>query len=91
MPSRSRPQSRQTSAARFSVHDVCSLSVRLLVLLPFGFPLYSDHDLDVPHRTLIPKTKGRTLEEKDVIFGAVQEDKRRANIAEQDTVSKVCL
>ena len=73
------------------MHDVCSLSVRLLVLLSFGFPLYSDHDLDVPHRTLIPKTKGRTLEEKDVIFGAVQEDKRGADIAQHDAVRKLCL
>ena len=55
------------------------------------FSTRSDYDLDGSHRILIPKTKGRTLEEKDVIFGAVQEDKRRANIAEQDIVSKVCL
>ena len=33
---------------------------------------------------LIPETKGRSLEEMDVIFGAVQEDKRRADIAKQE-------
>ncbi|KAM5544475.1 hypothetical protein V8D89_002135 [Ganoderma adspersum] len=32
---------------------------------------------------LIPETKGRSLEEMDVIFGAVQADKRRADIAAQ--------
>ena len=32
---------------------------------------------------LIPETKGRSLEEMDIIFGAVQEDKRRADIEAQ--------
>ena len=67
------------------------LSVRLLVLLPFSFPLYSDNDLDVPHRTLISKTKGRSLEETDVILGAVQEDKPRVDIAKHDAVPRLCL
>ncbi|KAI9063797.1 MFS general substrate transporter [Trametes sanguinea] len=31
--------------------------------------------------SLIPETKGRSLEEMDVIFGSVQENKRRAGIA----------
>ncbi|RDX42826.1 general substrate transporter [Lentinus brumalis] len=35
---------------------------------------------------LIPETKGRSLEEMDIIFGAVQEDKRRADIAAQERV-----
>ena len=34
--------------------------------------------------SLIPETKGRSLEEMDVIFGAVSEDKRRADIAAQE-------
>ena len=33
---------------------------------------------------LIPETKGRSLEEMDVIFGAVQADKRKADIAAQE-------
>ena len=33
---------------------------------------------------LIPETKGRSLEEMDIIFGAVQEDKRKADIAVQE-------
>ena len=67
------------------------LSVRLLVLLPYGPPLYCDYDLEGPHRRLIPKTKGRRLDETDVIFGAVQEDKRRVDIAQHDAVRKLCL
>ncbi|KAI0644353.1 general substrate transporter [Trametes meyenii] len=35
---------------------------------------------------LIPETKGRSLEEMDIIFGSVQEDKRRADIAAQERV-----
>lgn len=33
--------------------------------------------------SLIPETKGRSLEEMDVIFGAVSADKRSAGIAQQ--------
>ncbi|KAI8974612.1 general substrate transporter [Trametes punicea] len=33
---------------------------------------------------LIPETKGRSLEEMDIIFGSVQEDRRRADIAAQE-------
>ncbi|TCD61908.1 hypothetical protein EIP91_007722 [Steccherinum ochraceum] len=33
---------------------------------------------------LIPETKGRSLEEMDIIFGAVQADKREADIAKQE-------
>ncbi|KAI0031293.1 general substrate transporter [Vararia minispora EC-137] len=35
---------------------------------------------------LIPETKGRSLEEMDVIFGAVDAGKRRADIAQQERV-----
>ena len=42
-----------------------------------------DYDLDGSHRRLVPKTKGRRLEETDVIFGVVQGDKRRADIAQR--------
>ena len=35
------------------------------------------------HR-LIPETKGRSLEEMDIIFGAVKEDKRMKDIAAQE-------
>ena len=34
--------------------------------------------------SLIPETKGRSLEEMDVIFGSVQADKRQADIAAQE-------
>ena len=64
--------------------NICGLTVRLLILLPFGFLLGPDYDLDGSHRRLIPKTKGRRLDETDVIFGAVQEDKRRVDIAQHD-------
>lgn len=33
---------------------------------------------------LIPETKGRSLEEMDIIFGAVQADKRRADIEKEE-------
>ena len=33
---------------------------------------------------LIPETKGRSLEEMDIIFGAVQADQRNADIAKQE-------
>ena len=33
---------------------------------------------------LIPETKGRSLEEMDIIFGAVSADKRQADIAKQE-------
>ena len=33
---------------------------------------------------LIPETKGRSLEEMDIIFGAVEADKRQADIAKQE-------
>ena len=33
---------------------------------------------------LIPETKGRSLEEMDIIFGAVSADKRQADIARQE-------
>ena len=33
---------------------------------------------------LIPETKGRSLEEMDIIFGAVQADKRRADIENEE-------
>lgn len=36
---------------------------------------------------LIPETKGRSLEEMDVIFGAVSAEKRRADIAAQESTS----
>lgn len=35
-------------------------------------------------RSLIPETKGRSLEEMDIIFGAVNPDDRAANIARQE-------
>ncbi|CDO72247.1 hypothetical protein BN946_scf184970.g99 [Trametes cinnabarina] len=35
---------------------------------------------------LIPETKGRSLEEMDIIFGTVQEDQRRADIAARERV-----
>ena len=43
--------------------------------------------IDVAERDtyrLIPETKGRSLEEMDVIFGAVTEEKRRADIAARE-------
>ena len=50
-------------------------------MLPFDFaPVIN---LDPEPTRLIPETKGRSLEEMDVIFGAVQADKRRADIAAQ--------
>ena len=58
--------------------------VRLLVVSPFGSSLSSDYDLDGSHRRLILKTKGHRLDEMDVIFGVVQEDKRRVYIAQHD-------
>ena len=33
---------------------------------------------------LIPETKGRSLEEMDIIFGAVSADKRQADIVRQE-------
>ena len=33
---------------------------------------------------LIPETKGRSLEEMDIIFGSVQADQRQADIAKQE-------
>ena len=42
-----------------------------------------DYDLDGSHRRLNFKTKRRGLEELDVIFCAVQECMRRADIAQQ--------
>jgi len=33
---------------------------------------------------IIPETKGRSLEEMDIIFGAVDADKRRADIERQE-------
>ncbi|KAI9063795.1 general substrate transporter [Trametes sanguinea] len=33
---------------------------------------------------MIPETKGRSLEEMDIIFGSVQEEKRKADIAAQE-------
>ena len=33
---------------------------------------------------VIPETKGRSLEEMDVIFGAVQAEDREANIAKEE-------
>ena len=33
---------------------------------------------------LIPETKGRSLEEMDVIFGSVQAEKREADIAQEE-------
>ena len=35
---------------------------------------------------LIPETKGRSLEDMDVIFGAVSAEKRREDIARQERV-----
>lgn len=35
-------------------------------------------------RSLIPETKGRSLEEMDIIFGAIDADARAANIARQE-------
>ena len=35
-------------------------------------------------RRLIPETKGRSLEEMDIIFGAVQAEKRRADIEQEE-------
>ena len=35
------------------------------------------------HR-LIPETKGRSLEEMDIIFGAVDAEKRKADIAQEE-------
>jgi hypothetical protein len=35
-------------------------------------------------RSLIPETKGRSLEEMDIIFGAVDADDRAANIAREE-------
>ena len=60
-----------------------SLGTSSRTILPYGPPLYSDYDLEGPHRPLIPKTKGRRLDEMDIIFGVVQEDKRRVDIAQQ--------
>lgn len=33
---------------------------------------------------LIPETKGRSLEEMDIIFGSVQAEKREADIAQEE-------
>ena len=38
----------------------------------------------VQKNRLIPETKGRSLEEMDVIFGAVQAEKRRADIEQEE-------
>ena len=64
--------------------NIRGLLVRLLVVSPFGSSLSSDYDLDGSHRRLILKTKGHRLDEMDVIFGVVQEDKRRVDIAQHD-------
>ena len=64
--------------------NIRGLLVSLLVVSPFHSSLGPDFDLDGSHRRLIHKTKGRSLEEMDVIFGAVQEDKRRADIEKQE-------
>lgn len=37
-------------------------------------------------RRLIPETKGRSLEEMDIIFGSVQAEKRRADIEQEERV-----
>jgi len=37
-----------------------------------------------PFALLIPETKGRSLEEMDIIFGAIDADDRAANIARQE-------
>ena len=58
---------------------VCfDLTARILTLVRSG----SD-PVSICVSRLIPETKGRSLEEMDVIFGAVQADKRRADIAAQ--------
>lgn len=36
------------------------------------------------HRSLIPETKGRSLEEMDVIFGSISAEKRQADIDKQE-------
>lgn len=33
---------------------------------------------------LIPETKGRSLEDMDIIFGSISADQRRANIEQQE-------
>jgi len=45
--------------------------------------------------SLIPETKGRSLEEMDIIFGAIDADDRAANIARQEQgtccfTSRIC-
>ena len=37
-----------------------------------------------PHDSLLPETKGRSLEEMDVIFGAVDANTRRAEIEAEE-------
>ena len=55
------------------------------------FSTQSDYGLDGSHHVLIPKEKGRILEEMDVIFGVVQGDKRKVDIAQHDAVRSLCL
>ena len=38
----------------------------------------------MPDHSLIPETKGRSLEDMDVIFGAVSAEKRAQDIAQQE-------
>ena len=41
---------------------------------------------DTGFRRLIPETKGRSLEEMDIIFGSVQAEQRRADIEKEERV-----
>ena len=37
-----------------------------------------------PLRSAIPETKGRSLEDMDIIFGAISAEERQAHIAKQE-------
>ena len=54
-------------------------------LYVFSLTSFFGHVVDNAHR-LIPETKGRSLEEMDIIFGSVQEEKRRADIEQEQRV-----
>ena len=54
-----------------------------LVSLPIGEECRLTHYYLVAC-SLIPETKGRSLEEMDIIFGAVDAEKRKADIAQEE-------
>ena len=48
------------------------------------FPQVLIRDLRIALHSLIPETKGRSLEDMDIIFGAVSAEKRREDIDQRE-------